>query len=1045
VRRLATRSGPISPSRYGSAATRATGVPKAGSGTVGQAAGSLFDFSENAKSKTQAPLGPVSTQGAKRSAQHAQVDQNSAKTQAGTGEKAQIGGGTASLKPKTIKRVADTDWYFVTSVSDARYFYNRKTGETASRLPQSVADHVGRIVAEAENQAVSRQPAKLSPLSSSKTDDSPSSPPASSSSSSLSSSKQAQSGNSHASPSSSSLGASIPDTSLLHTQSSSSTVSASSKSSRKSSPSAASPSTATAQSEEDSPHIKPQNVRLLVSDPDLSIRARGRPVSDAVDAQGMKRFEFTEEEKSARFAELREQYRQNTRDGTELELTEEELDEIMQEEANAVLEETEEDEHDPDSDIPDYLSKIRSPEAQTSAESAPPKKSSPLDNLEETNRGLLDMGDRMILRGQSQQLLNLARNSISRLEERFNNGTPLNMREQAVYINGLLLLAKVHNQLRQWSEATRCLERARLVDPSHPSTHLMAGINHLSAQEYAEAVRCMQKGLEVNPSHIPTLLQLSDTYIDLHEVTTAEDVLQDILYIQPKHYMAMVTMARVLALVGDLEESREYLKKAIVLDETRPEAYVQEARLWLEVQKTNEGLAALGKALEVDKDHGPAFALLGKAFLAQDLRDDAERAYKAALDTNQYLVEALLGLSVIAYGKEQWNDMLRHSSLAVSVDPGALDGWFNKGRAELELKQWQSAISSFEKCLDLDSKAEDVYLFLSNALHGAGRTVESVALMDKVLEMNPGSVKARVNKGFALQALGKATEALALFEDAIVLDPTDQEAKLGKVSALYALGQSEQASSFYSTFKSDASDDAFAAAVQMGDKTQAAEHKAAQQQAGSFSSTTSNLNGSTQDEEEFSFNADLARASMETEKAMKFQPSLDQLQNFSEEDLRQAMDEPSAPPMSPEDVANDFGSELERINQILSKLGVSPLSADPSQISNQDQIIDPSKVPADALKEYQQLLQKLHEDSKANPVPDPQTDEDWQIANSLGLTPETLKRMKELAPDISQESWKEESAKLRKEADELQRTVRRATKARTTEEASGKQSTKKPL
>lgn len=997
---------------------RQSGIPKNAPGAVGQTAGSLFDLSGASQAKVQAPLGPVSTQGAKRSPLNAQKSQEKAPTHSKSDGTSQIGGGTTSLKPKTIKRVADTDWYLVTSVSDSKYFYNRKTGETASRLPQSVADHVGRIVAAAENEAVSRQPAQLSNLSASKSDEALASEKNKSTSPASPSSSSSATTKSDAVP--------LPDTSLLrqHTRSGK-TADTTKKPQGVGSSANASPP--------EPQHIKPENVRLLVTNPAVSLRKSKLPVSDEVDMAGMKRFEFTFEEKATRYAELKQQYLDSTHDGTVLELSEEELDEIMQEEANHVLE-SESSEYDPETDIPDYESKIRSSAGADAAADAAavPHKSSPLDNLEETNRGLLEMGDSMVARGEAKRLITTVRASIDRLEKKFDNGTPLNLREQAVYINGLLMLGKVYNHLRQWGDATRCLERAQLVNPSHPSTHLLSAYNLLSSHEYAEAVRAMKRGLDEDASHIPTLLLLAQTYLDINELVTAEDVLQDILYINPKHYLALVMLARVIAIMGDAHESAEYLKKAILVSDSRPEAYVQEARMWLEFEKVDEGFAALGRALEVDKNYGPAFSLLGRAFLVQNMKEDAEKAYKAALSTDEHMVEALLGLSVIAYGDSEWATMLRHASLAVTVDPGALDGWFNKGRAELELKQWQSAINSFEKCLELDRHSEDAYLFLGNALHGAGRTAESVTMMDKILELNPDSVKARVNKGFALQALGKASEALPLFEDAIVLDPTDQEAKFGKVSALFALGERDKAAEYYSTFKEESSEGAFDAAMQIGDKTKAAEQKASQSESYGGAAQVA------EDAEEASFNQDLARATMETDKAMSFQPTLEELQNFSEDDIRKAMDEPSAPPMSPEDVMKDFSSELERINETLEKLGLAKLSADPSQNLDESQVIDPSAVPEDALKEYQQILERLQNDAKNQPLPDPKSQSEWELASSIGLTPDILQRLKDVAPETTDSSFKEEMSKIREEAKLIEKTARRASKARSMAEAFGR-------
>ena len=958
MRLASSRPGPINSSRFGTAASRAKASSGVSSAGIGKEAGDLFNFKEMAKTQNPTPQAPISTQGVNRRNQPAAKPAANTSTTASSASAAPQPGTTANtLKPKSIDQLADTDWFLVTSVSDTKYYYNRKTKETALQLPASVMEYLART----KTAIKSATSVPLNPSSSAHT----------ASKASNIAPKSASQAATTSQPSSTSKSATFS-----HTAAASSSATTSNK----------------VQEADHFPPIAPAKVPAAHYTRAVDSMQKSLGVDGRSEVKIPENFVFTAEEKASRRKALQEEYEKQTGNTDVFEISEEELEDLMHDELAMFMED------DTDGiEVPEYISPIIK---RSKGEDASAAKTSPalkaLKDLASTNLLLYENADRMIARGETQKLVDLANGSVTRLQEKVSNGLPLTLREQSVYLNGQLMLARAYNKLRKWSEAAKALERAREIDSSHSSTMIIDALNQIHQNQLASAMRVLNSILENDPENVLVLRLLADAYCEIGELATAEQVIDDALSINKKSYESIIIKSNIVGLQGDMESAATLIDRAIKVDSSRPEAFVQEAKLFFGVDNKDKGMEAVKQALDCDNNYGPAYALLGKIFLGDGMYDDAQKCFNAALETDPYMVEALLGLASLHFEKNDWASMLDRATLAVQVDNGALDGWMMKGRAELELKNWASAVSSFERTIALDRRAEEAYLYLGTALHGAGRTKECIARMDQLLAINPDSAKARVNKGFALQTQGKPELALSTFEEAIAIDPKDEDAKMGKVSALFSLGRKDEANEFFMTFKNPENQSIFESAKVMASQTQAAHQKRLQDEenAASTPMASDDLPASAEHREaefqeqsrdvsEAELDAELARVSGMTD--LPFTPSPEELGNISPEELAKVLQNNEKMPdnFSPESMMKDLQGELSRVNEMLEKIGMPKMSLDAEEDlihSNMDvSQLDPENMQAyaDLLSRYQQEVQE--QEAKGS------VDDRVQFAQSLGI------------------------------------------------------------
>ena len=124
---------------------------------------------------------------------------------------------------------------------------------------------------------------------------------------------------------------------------------------------------------------------------------------------------------------------------------------------------------------------------------------------------------------------------------------------------------------------------------------------------------------------------------------------------------------------------------------------------------------------------------------------------------------------------------------------GAPSDWMAKGKTEIEIGQFEEALASYEKAVELDAEDGVAWRDRGDALWNLGRHEEALASYEKAVELDAEDGLAWRDRGFALWNLGRHEEALASYEKAVELDAEDGLAWRNRGLALGNLGRHEEA------------------------------------------------------------------------------------------------------------------------------------------------------------------------------------------------------------------------------------------------------------
>lgn len=129
----------------------------------------------------------------------------------------------------------------------------------------------------------------------------------------------------------------------------------------------------------------------------------------------------------------------------------------------------------------------------------------------------------------------------------------------------------------------------------------------------------------------------------------------------------------------------------------------------------------------------------------------------------------------------------------LQLNPNDDLAWYNRGNALSQLGQNEEALSSFEQVLQFNPNDDLAWYNRAKALFYLEQYEEAIVSFEKVLQINPNDYLTWNNRGVALGLLGKYEEALSSFEQTLQLNPDQEIAWNNQGVALSDMGKYKEA------------------------------------------------------------------------------------------------------------------------------------------------------------------------------------------------------------------------------------------------------------
>lgn len=153
----------------------------------------------------------------------------------------------------------------------------------------------------------------------------------------------------------------------------------------------------------------------------------------------------------------------------------------------------------------------------------------------------------------------------------------------------------------------------------------------------------------------------------------------------------------------------------------------------------------------------------------------------------------LLKRAARAYDAGEYGTAMKEVTEALSLDRAADRAHRLKGHLHLKLREYDSALQSFEAAAKLNPDSTDNLLGKASALYMLGRYDRELKCYEAVLRRNPRHREALLHRGETLHQMGKLREAVASYRKLLKVRKNDTEVMSNLAIALYGLGDASAA------------------------------------------------------------------------------------------------------------------------------------------------------------------------------------------------------------------------------------------------------------
>ncbi|MBN8559596.1 MAG: tetratricopeptide repeat protein [Leptolyngbya sp. UWPOB_LEPTO1] len=126
-----------------------------------------------------------------------------------------------------------------------------------------------------------------------------------------------------------------------------------------------------------------------------------------------------------------------------------------------------------------------------------------------------------------------------------------------------------------------------------------------------------------------------------------------------------------------------------------------------------------------------------------------------------------------------------------SQAPKEASAWFERGNECYVAGDFEGAIASYDKALEIKPDFDIAWVGRGAALHNLGQDEDAITSYDKALEIKPDDHNAWVNRGLSLANLGQDEDAIANYDKALEINPDDHNAWVNRGLSLANLGRDE--------------------------------------------------------------------------------------------------------------------------------------------------------------------------------------------------------------------------------------------------------------
>jgi tetratricopeptide (TPR) repeat protein len=340
-------------------------------------------------------------------------------------------------------------------------------------------------------------------------------------------------------------------------------------------------------------------------------------------------------------------------------------------------------------------------------------------------------------------------------------------------------LGRLYNEAGRREAAIGAYQEALRLDPGSSAAAFELGETYVALQDYAQAEQYLNQAVRLDADNVDARLALADLYQGpLDDRQRAESEYRQALNTGVNNTAELIKIGDAAFAAGNYAQAIKAYGDAARIDPNNAlfhhklgSAYFAAGRLQAAAEQENLALTLTGDpGLRAE-----ALVVLGDVARLSGDMVGATNDYTQALQLNPNLIDAELGLGLVAVGQGNWGVATGYFQTAAAM-PGGADNpaaQFWLGEALLRQRDFVGATAAYNRAIALRENFPEAYLGLAQVQHAQGGqnpAQTALATVNSAIRLRPTYAEGLLFRGKMLQELGRTDEASAAYSASISAD-----------------------------------------------------------------------------------------------------------------------------------------------------------------------------------------------------------------------------------------------------------------------------------
>lgn len=331
-------------------------------------------------------------------------------------------------------------------------------------------------------------------------------------------------------------------------------------------------------------------------------------------------------------------------------------------------------------------------------------------------------------------IIHYKRNELTAADEFMTRAYKNGLRDESYYINYGLVCDK----LNKYKEAEECYTNAISINPQIATAYFNKGLLLYKQFRFQESIECFAKSNELEPDSWLTEFQLGCSLQECKRYDESLTYLYKAQKKQPEHARTLCAIGMSLFRKYKYSEARDYVERAISKEPQNDVFLFNYGFILKESGEKLKAKAAFEQALEINSNNIEALLGLGRLLTELGDYDSCRELFQKAIDIkpDYYAPYASMGIS---YYKTSTTEAIKWFDKALEINPNADDVYSLKGYALNILGNTEEAEKSLRKAIELREDHAEYHQNLGNVLMVQAKIPEALEHCQKSIELNPNS------------------------------------------------------------------------------------------------------------------------------------------------------------------------------------------------------------------------------------------------------------------------------------------------------------------